>query len=57
MNGGSIAMSHPLGAAGAMIIGILIDELEARKLRYGRATLCLGGGMGIAPHCRADLRP
>ena len=48
VNGGSIAMGHPLGATGAMIIGILIDELEARKLRYGLATLCVGGGMGIA---------
>ncbi len=48
VNGGSIAMGHPLGATGAMIIGILIDELEARQLRYGLATLCVGGGMGIA---------
>jgi acetyl-CoA C-acetyltransferase len=48
VNGGSIAMGHPLGATGAMIIGILIDELHARKLRYGLATLCVGGGMGIA---------
>ena len=48
VNGGSIAMGHPLGATGAMIIGTLIDELEARKLRYGLATLCVGGGMGIA---------
>jgi acetyl-CoA C-acetyltransferase len=48
VNGGSIAMGHPLGATGAMIMGILIDELHARKLRYGLATLCVGGGMGIA---------
>jgi acetyl-CoA C-acetyltransferase len=48
VNGGSIAMGHPLGATGAMIIGTLIDELERRKLRYGLATLCVGGGMGIA---------
>jgi acetyl-CoA C-acetyltransferase len=48
VNGGSIAMGHPLGATGAMILGILIDELHARKLRYGLATLCVGGGMGIA---------
>jgi len=48
VNGGSIAMGHPLGATGAMILGALIDELERRKLRYGLATLCVGGGMGIA---------
>jgi acetyl-CoA C-acetyltransferase len=48
VNGGSIAMGHPLGATGAMILGTLIDELHARNLRYGLATLCVGGGMGIA---------
>ena len=48
VNGGAIAMGHPLGATGAMIIGILIDELHRRHLRYGMATLCVGGGMGIA---------
>ena len=48
VNGGSIALGHPLGATGAMILGSLIDELHARKLRYGLATLCVGGGMGIA---------
>jgi acetyl-CoA C-acetyltransferase len=48
VSGGSIAMGHPLGATGAMILGTLIDELERRKLRYGLATLCVGGGMGIA---------
>ncbi len=48
VNGGSIAMGHPLGATGAMILGTLIDELERRKLRFGLATLCVGGGMGIA---------
>jgi acetyl-CoA C-acetyltransferase len=48
VNGGAIAMGHPLGATGAMILGTLIDELERRKLRYGLATLCIGGGMGIA---------
>ena len=48
VNGGAIAMGHPLGATGAMILGTLLDELEARKLRYGLATLCVGGGMGIA---------
>jgi acetyl-CoA C-acetyltransferase len=48
VNGGAIAMGHPLGATGAMILGTLIDELERRHLRYGLATLCVGGGMGIA---------
>ncbi|MGH3514482.1 MAG: acetyl-CoA C-acetyltransferase [Pseudonocardiaceae bacterium] len=48
VNGGAIAMGHPLGATGAMILGSLIDELERRDLRYGLATLCVGGGMGIA---------
>src|ERR687894_1247746 len=45
---GAIAMGHPLGATGAMILGTLIDELERREQRYGLATLCVGGGMGIA---------
>ncbi|MDR7301186.1 acetyl-CoA C-acetyltransferase [Haloactinomyces albus] len=48
VNGGAIAMGHPLGATGAMILGTLIDELERRRQRYGLATLCIGGGMGIA---------
>ena len=48
VNGGAIAMGHPLGATGAMILGTLIDELQRRQLRYGLATLCVGGGMGIA---------
>ncbi len=48
VNGGAIAMGHPLGATGAMILGTLIDELERREKRYGLATLCVGGGMGIA---------
>jgi len=48
VNGGAIAMGHPLGATGAMILGTLIDEVQRRKLRYGLATLCVGGGMGIA---------
>ena len=48
VNGGAIAMGHPLGATGAMILGTLIDELHRRDLRYGMATLCVGGGMGIA---------
>src|SRR5690606_31342314 len=48
VNGGAIAMGHPLGATGAMILGTLLDELEARGLQTGLATLCVGGGMGIA---------
>jgi acetyl-CoA C-acetyltransferase len=48
VNGGAIALGHPLGATGAMILGTLIDELHRRNLRYGMATLCVGGGMGIA---------
>ncbi|HEY9328601.1 MAG TPA: acetyl-CoA C-acetyltransferase [Streptomyces sp.] len=48
VNGGAIALGHPLGATGAMILGTLIDELERRDQRYGLATLCVGGGMGVA---------
>jgi acetyl-CoA C-acetyltransferase len=48
VNGGAIAMGHPLGATGGMLLGTLLDELERRDLRYGLATLCVGGGMGIA---------
>jgi acetyl-CoA C-acetyltransferase len=48
VNGGAIAMGHPLGATGGMILGTLIDELERTNQRYGLATLCIGGGMGIA---------
>jgi acetyl-CoA acetyltransferase family protein len=48
VNGGAIALGHPLGATGAMLIGTLIDELERRDQRYGLATMCIGIGMGIA---------
>ena len=48
VNGGAIAMGHPLGATGAMILNTLVDELHRRRLRFGLATLCVGGGMGIA---------
>ncbi len=48
VNGGAIAMGHPLGATGAMIIGTVVEELERRQQRYGLCTLCVGGGMGIA---------
>ncbi|MCE1177890.1 MAG: acetyl-CoA C-acetyltransferase [Micrococcales bacterium] len=47
-NGGSIAMGHPLGGTGAIILGTALDELERTGGRYGLATLCVGGGMGIA---------
>ena len=48
VNGGAIAMGHPLGATGAMIIGTCLDELERTGGRYGLITLCIGGGMGVA---------
>ncbi len=48
VNGGAIAMGHPLGATGAILTSTLIDELERRNLRYGVVTLCIGAGMGIA---------
>jgi acetyl-CoA C-acetyltransferase len=48
VNGGAIAMGHPLGATGGIILGTLIDELHRSGGRYGLATLCVGGGMGIA---------
>ena len=50
MNGGAIAMGHPLGATGAMILGTLLDELERQGKKRGLATLCVGGGMGIGDH-------
>jgi acetyl-CoA C-acetyltransferase len=48
VNGGAIALGHPLGATGCIILGTLLDELERRDLTLGCATLCVGGGMGIA---------
>lgn len=48
VNGGAIALGHPLGATGAMILGTLMDELERQGKKRGLATLCVGGGMGIA---------
>jgi acetyl-CoA C-acetyltransferase len=48
VNGGAIAMGHPLGATGAMLVGIMLDELERRDLRRGMLSLCVGGGMGIS---------
>jgi acetyl-CoA acyltransferase len=48
VNGGAIALGHPLGATGAMLIGTLLDELEQQNKRYGLSTMCIGIGMGIA---------
>ena len=48
VNGGSIAMGHPLGATGAMLVSIMLDELERRGLKRGMLSLCVGGGMGIS---------
>ena len=48
VNGGAIAMGHPLGATGAMIVGTVLDELERRDQKFGLCTLCVGAGMGIA---------
>ncbi|MQA06961.1 MAG: acetyl-CoA C-acetyltransferase [Pseudonocardiaceae bacterium] len=48
VNGGAIAMGHPLGATGAMITGTMVDELERREARRAVVTLCIGGGMGLA---------
>lgn len=48
INGGSIAMGHPLGATGAMILGTALDELERQNLSVALVTLCVGAGMGTA---------
>jgi acetyl-CoA C-acetyltransferase len=48
VNGGAIAMGHPLGATGGMLVGTVIDELERRGKRFGLVTACIGGGMGVA---------
>ena len=48
VHGGAIALGHPIGASGARVLTTLIHALRARKLRYGVAALCIGGGMGIA---------
>jgi acetyl-CoA C-acetyltransferase len=48
VNGGAIALGHPIGASGARILTTLLYELQRRHARYGLATLCVGGGMGIA---------
>jgi acetyl-CoA C-acetyltransferase len=48
VNGGAIAMGHPIGATGAMILGTVLDELERRDLTTGLVTMCTGGGMAPA---------
>ena len=48
VNGGAIALGHPIGATGAMLVETVVDELERRDLTIGLITLCIGGGMGIA---------
>jgi acetyl-CoA C-acetyltransferase len=48
VNGGAIALGHPIGASGARVLTTLVYALRARKLKHGIASLCIGGGMGIA---------
>ena len=48
VNGGAIALGHPLGATGGMLVGTILDELERTDKTTGLITLCIGGGMGIA---------
>jgi acetyl-CoA C-acetyltransferase len=48
VNGGAIALGHPLGATGAMLLGTVLDELERQDKTTGLVTMCIGGGMGIA---------
>ena len=48
VNGGAIAMGHPLGATGAMLVSTMLDELERRNLKRAMLSLCVGGGMGIS---------
>jgi acetyl-CoA C-acetyltransferase len=48
VNGGAMALGHPIGATGGMLIGTVLDELERRDLSTGLVTMCTGGGMGTA---------
>jgi acetyl-CoA C-acetyltransferase len=48
VNGGAIALGHPIGASGARILVTLLHEMQRRQVRYGLATLCIGGGQGVA---------
>lgn len=54
VNGGAIALGHPIGATGGMLVGTMVDELERRGLHVGVCTLCIGGGMGIATLIERD---
>jgi acetyl-CoA C-acetyltransferase len=54
VNGGAIALGHPIGASGGILVGTLLDEMERRNLRRGVVTLCIGGGMGIATLIERD---
>jgi len=56
VNGGAIALGHPLGATGAMILGTVLDELERSNKSTALVTLCIGGGMGTRDHHRTGLR-
>jgi len=55
VNGGAIALGHPIGASGARILVTLIHEMQKRKSKKGLATLCIGGGMGIAMCIEGNL--
>jgi acetyl-CoA C-acetyltransferase len=57
VNGGAIALGHPLGATGAILVGTVLDELERRGLMTGVVTLCIGGGMGVAAVIQRDSQP
>ena len=48
VNGGAIALGHPLGASGARVVTTLVHEMARRKTRYGLATMCIGVGQGLA---------
>jgi acetyl-CoA acetyltransferase len=48
VNGGAIALGHPIGCSGTRIVTTLVHEMQKRNVRYGLATLCISGGMGIA---------
>jgi acetyl-CoA C-acetyltransferase len=54
VNGGAIALGHPLGATGAMVLGTLLDEMERRDLATGLVNLCVGAGMGTATILERD---
>ena len=54
VNGGAIALGHPVGASGCRILVTLLHEMEAKDLKKGLATLCIGGGMGCATIVERD---